>query len=143
MLKEKDLIILSHLRNNARKSLALISRETEIPVSTLFCKIRKLENNVITKHTSIIDFNKLGYPIRVNFAVKSRDKKKLKEFLLNHKNINSIHRISNYDFFIDVLFRNMNELREFEEELDRYAEKIERFHIVEELKSENFLVNFS
>jgi DNA-binding Lrp family transcriptional regulator len=46
MLKEKDLILIKHLRQNSRKSLANISRETNIPISTLFDRLNELEKTV-------------------------------------------------------------------------------------------------
>jgi len=69
-MKEKELLLLSHLRSNARKNLTNISKETGIPISTIFDKIRKYEGDVIKKFTSLLDFGKLGYDIRVSVMLK-------------------------------------------------------------------------
>jgi len=60
MLPEKDLLILKHLRNNARKTLTSISKETNIPTSTVFDRLRIHEKGIIKKYTSIIDIENLA-----------------------------------------------------------------------------------
>ena len=70
MLTEKELSILSILRENSRKTLVDISKETNIPVSTVFDNINKLEQKAIKKHVSIMDFSKLGFNARANIMVK-------------------------------------------------------------------------
>ena len=58
---QKELLIMSHLRENSRKNLTKISKETKIAVSTIFDKIKKYEGGIIKKHTCILDFTKLGF----------------------------------------------------------------------------------
>ena len=87
MLTEKELILLNNLRENSRKSLAKISEETEIPTSTLFNTLKRLESEVIVRHVSMIDFSKIGFSFRVCFAISSKQKQELKDFLMNHSNI--------------------------------------------------------
>ena len=66
MINIKDRQIISHLRNNARIPLTTMSKLTKIPVSTLFDRLKTNEDDIITKHTSLLDFAKLGYNARVN-----------------------------------------------------------------------------
>lgn len=142
MLNKKELLILSKLRADSRKSLAKISQETKIPVSTIFDKVNKLKK-VIKKHTCILDFSKIGYSARVNLALKtSKDKRDaLKQFLLKNKNVNSLYRThEKYDFIAECLFKDLKEFYDFLEQLDKFElESKEEFHIVEEIKSEDFL----
>ncbi|MBS3097788.1 Lrp/AsnC family transcriptional regulator [Candidatus Woesearchaeota archaeon] len=141
MLSEKDLLILGHLRSNARKTLTSISKETGIPTSTVFDKIRAHEKNIIKKHTSIIDFPKLGYNIRTKIMVGSKNKENILKFLLASKYVNSLYQISGqFDLLADCIFRDMNELCSFLEELEEFdINKKEVHHVINEIKREEFL----
>ena len=143
MKKEKENKLLGIFRENSRLALTKISKETKIPVSTLFDKLRELEaNNIIVRHTSLVDFKKLGYEIRVHYLLasdkKSRDK--LAKFLQSASCVNSLCRVSNgFDFFIEVIFKKMDELDLFLKELDNFdiIEK-KQFWVMEDLKREGF-----
>ena len=143
MLTKKDLLILTHLRADSRKSLAMISRETNIPISTIFDKVNKLGESTISKYSPLLDFQKLGFGIRINFALKANDKKKheLNNFLFENKNVNSMLRLNNdFDFFIETVFRDMKGLEEFSESLEKFKiKKKKEFFIIEDLKREEFL----
>ena len=143
LLTKKELLILTHLRADSRKSLAMISRETNIPISTIFDKVNKLGKSTISKYSPLLDFQKLGFGIRINFVLKANDKKKqeLKDFLLTNKNVNSMLRLNNdFDFFIETVFRDMKGLEEFSESLEKFKiKKKKEFFIIEDLKKEEFL----
>ena len=79
-LKEREMQLLSRFRTDARTSLTDMSKQTKIPVSTIFDKLRHYEdNNIIKKHTSLIDFKKLGYDIKTQILITANkeDKEKL------------------------------------------------------------------
>jgi len=141
MLTEKDRMILGELRRNARTPLAHISRKNQIPLTTVFNKVKRFENDFIVKHTSFIDFSKLGHFLRVNFILKSKDKKELLNHLKSSRKVNSIYKINNnYDFLVECIFRNMGELEEFSENLQDYSlEACDVHHIIETLKLEEFM----
>ena len=144
MLKEKELNLLSYFRNNARISLTKLSRMTNIPVSTIYDKLKDYERKkLIKKSTAIIDFRKLGYEIRnqILISAKKDNKEELQKFLIKHPKVNTIYRINNgYDFLIETVFKNMNEMDEFMKSLEIFepANKKE-FFIMEDLKREEFL----
>jgi DNA-binding Lrp family transcriptional regulator len=142
MLKKIDLEILKHLRKDARKSLADISRETGAPISTVFDKLNRFESSLINKHVSLLNFPALGHSLKVNYLIKCRDRDKVKDFLFNHKNINTLYRINNgSDFLVEAIFKDMNEMEEFSEALDELSiYKAERYHVIEELRKEDFMV---
>ena len=135
MFNEKDLILLRHLRSNSRKSLAKISRETNIPTSTLFDRLTKLERDIVKKHTSLIDFSKVGYSSFVTFFIKSNNKEKLKSFLSSNKSVNSLCRISpGFDFYVECVFKDLRDVDEFMEELNVLKiTKLKQSFIVDEL----------
>lgn len=146
MLKDKELKLLSFFRNNSRMSLTKMSRLTKIPVSTIFDKLKEYEaSNLIRKHTSLLDFKKLGYDIKTQLLISSgKDSRdSLQKFLVQHPKVNTVFRINNgYDFLVEAIFRNMRELDDFTKTLDEYnpTEKKE-FFVMEDIKREEFLSN--
>lgn len=143
VLSEKELVLLSHLRQNARTNLTKISRQTGMPVSTIFDKLKKYEKDIITKHTALLDFSKLGYDIKVHIAVKvPKDyRDQLKEHLCREPQVNSVYRINNgYDFMIEAFFRNIREVHDFVEGLEQYkVKKPDEYYVLDEIKKEAFM----
>ena len=105
MISNKELLILNHLRGDSRKSLAEISRNTGIPISTVFDKLVWLEKKVINRYVSLLDFQKIGYGIKVNMLFKiNKDFTEFKKFLMNHKKmkmgvllLHLLHLVMNID----------------------------------------------
>ncbi len=145
-MKNKDLLLLSSLRANARESLTNMSRKTRIPVSTIFDRLRQHEKNIIRKHTTIVDFARLGYGARVTITLKCDRKHRdaVQQFLEKHQNVNTVYKINNgYDFLAEVVFRNIREVEEFIESLEE-SHKIrgkQVYYIIEDVKREDFLAN--
>lgn len=112
-------------------------------MSTIFDKLKGYEGNVIKKHTSILDFNILGYDVRVQLMIKV--KKELKEdlykYLMKSYSVNSLYKINNgFDFMLECVFKNMNEYQIFNENLDNKGVlKKTEFFILQELRREAFL----
>ena len=127
-------------------NLTKMARKTGIPVSTIFDKIKGYKGNLVTKHTTLIDFDALGYNTKANIMLKvnKEDKAQLKEYLMKIQCVNSFYRINNgYDFMIEGIFRNIMEMEEFLEKLEeKFAiEKKESFYIIDSLKKEAFLTD--
>jgi Lrp/AsnC family transcriptional regulator, leucine-responsive regulatory protein len=146
MLKDKEMLLLSHFRNDARISLTKLSKITKIPVSTIFDKLREYKKtNIIRKYTSLIDFKKLGYEIRTQILISaSKDSKDhMQKFLLQHPRVNTVFRINNgFDFLVESLFRDMQELDEFMRSLEDFNPlQKKEFFVMEDLKREEFLGN--
>jgi DNA-binding Lrp family transcriptional regulator len=144
MTSKKDLLIITNLRNNARMPLTKMSKNTHIPVSTIFDRLKV--NDIIVKHTSLIDFAKLGYKVRaqIAFKVDIEDKEALREFFMKSEVCNSVLKINNgYDFMIEGVFREIKEMEDFLENLDQKFRIIEKttFYIIEDLKKEAFMSN--
>lgn len=142
-MKEKEAQIMTSLRNNARESLTKMSRKTGIPVSTIYERLKKFEKKVIKKHTCILDFQELGYDLRLTVLLKTRtqEKEQIKKHLRGHHSVNTIMRINNgYDYLIEAIFKNMAEVQTFLDELDKKgARKREEYYVLEEIARENFL----
>ncbi len=136
-----DLKVLHHLRSNSRKSMSKLSKEIGVPKSTLYDRLRRYERDFIIKYTTLVDFSALGYPIRVNFVLKTEKQEELENFLREHKNVNSVARINNnHHFLADCVFKNQAELFAFKDNIREYGiQDIQEFHILEEIKKEEVL----
>ena len=112
-------------------------------MSTLFDKLKGYEGDLITKHTSLLDFNRMGYDVRVQLIlkVKKEQKEKLQNFLMKHLMVNSFYKVNNgFDFMVETVFKNMNEYHQFNEVLENYGiQKKHEFFILQELRREAFL----
>jgi DNA-binding Lrp family transcriptional regulator len=145
-MKEKELLILSSLRRNARETLTEMSHSTRVPISTIFDKLRQFDNDIIRKHTTLLDFAKLGFSTRANLSIKvdKNERDNLRDFLEKHQNINSVYKINNgFDFLIECIFKNIRELEEFIETLEtKYKIKgTQVYYIIEEIKREEFMAD--
>jgi len=69
-LQEKDLKIIEALEENARLGVKQIARKTDIPITTVFNRIRNLESRgIIQGYRAIIDKKKLGKEIEAFIIV--------------------------------------------------------------------------
>jgi DNA-binding Lrp family transcriptional regulator len=140
-MKECDIKILSALRNNSRQTLTKISKQIKIPVSTIYDRIKINEGNTIKKHTSILDFPKIGYNIRLYLLIKTNKKDLLRDFLKQHQNVNSCFMIEGeYNFIVDCIFREMIEMQKFMESIENKEIDVKQIHYVtDEITRENFM----
>ena|SRR3989338_11537544 len=143
-MEKKDLLIMSNLRQDARQTLTRMSRKTNIPISTIYDRLKYHENGAIMKHTSIIDFSKLGFTTRATAFIKvpRENREAVREFLLKSSCVNNLMKINNdFDFFFEVIFRQIRDLENFTEKLeeDFKIRSMKVFYIIEELKREGFL----
>jgi len=148
MLNKKDMQIITNLRQDARMNLTKMSRSTGIPVSTIFDRIKSYRNDIITKNTALIDFEKLGFNTRAKIIVKIArdDKAQFSDFIMRDFSINSVYRINNgFDFMIEAIFHNIKEMEEFIDKIeDKFKiENINYFYIIDDLKRESFLTDLS
>jgi len=144
-MTEKEMIIMSMLRQNARETLTKMSKKSNIPVSTIYDKIKSHENGIIKKHTCIIDFSKLGFNTRASISLKVTKGKReeMKTYLVNHPNVNTIYKINNgFDYWIECIFRHIRDLEDFLENLEAdYGIKKQVFYIIDDIKREAFMAD--
>ncbi|MBN1645597.1 Lrp/AsnC family transcriptional regulator [Candidatus Woesearchaeota archaeon] len=138
--------ILKHLRSNARHDTMSISLQTGIPEDAVRLRIREYEHLFIKKHTSLIDYQILGFGQWHQIAIKLADTR-VREFLnyiMNHKNVNSVFEVNGgYDYIIETVHRTLREYADFLKDLtSRFsiANKKE-FQIINDIKRETFLSN--
>ena len=143
-MNKKNLLIINHLRNNARETLTNLSKKTGIPISTIYENLKR--NEVIVKHTCLLDFTKLGFNTRAKilFKVNKESRGALQEYLEKHQNMNNVYKINNgYDYLVESLFKNIKDLQDFIEIVEeKYPiEEKEVYYVIEEVKREAFMSN--
>ena len=146
MIKKKDLLILSRLRKNARETLTSMSKATGMPISTIYDKLKLHQGGIINKHTTILDFNQLGFSTRahITLKVKREQKEELQIYLAKHPHINSLYKINNgFDFLAESVFKHINDLEQFLETLEDKFEIVEKsvYYIINDIKREDFISN--
>ena len=144
MIPEKDLQIIKQLRQNARTNLVGIASATDTPKSTVFDRIGKLEKDVIKKHTSIVDFKKLGFHARYLFIIKVKPdcRESLRDFLSSQPCVNNLHITnSDFDFLFEAIFRDNKEMSDFKAGLvlDFQIMQIKQHELILDLQREVFL----
>lgn len=143
-MKPTDMKILQHIRRNSRENLTTISRKTGIPVSTIFDRLKAHEDQFITKFTALVDFAKLGYPVRTNICLKvaPESREGIRSYLLVHDHVNNLQRINNgYDYAAECFFANIKEVEEFVETLEMQFKVLDKhiFHIIDDLAREKMM----
>ncbi len=140
MVQKRELEILKQLRKNSRKNMVDISRETAIPLSTVFDKLYAIEETYIKKFVALVDFSKLGYNLKTLVTVKAKKPEELKGFLKEHKNVNSVFRLKGEcDFLIEGIFSSIKQMDSFIDKLREFSKEIKLYHVIDELMKEGFM----
>jgi len=143
MVDKKDLLIVSYVRMNARETLTRISKKTKVPVSTVYERIKKKEASIIVRHTSLLDFRKLGFMTRAQVLIKAKqgERQKVQDFLSKHHHVNNLTKINNgYDYLVEVVFRHVQDLECFIEKLeDRFKIKKQVHYVLSDIAREKFM----
>ncbi len=143
-MDKKELLILSTLRKDSRRSLTTMRKEINLPISTIHEKIKDYRNNIIKKTTAILDFGKLGFKTKAQLLLKSElsTKSQLLDYLKKSPHVNTLTKINNgYDYYAEIIFTDMIEAENFVEELSIKfpLQKTKIFYTLEDIKREEFL----
>jgi DNA-binding Lrp family transcriptional regulator len=143
-LNRTDLLVVSCLRKDARMKLTEMSKLTRVPVSTLFDRIRSMEGRTLLKHTAILRFEAIGFPVKamVVLAAKRGDREILAGILKSHPNVNSIFRINNgWHFLVEAVFPGVREAEDFVSGIEAKVRLKDRsvHFVVEDLAREKLL----
>ncbi len=142
VITSSEKALLKHLRDDSRKSLAQISKEIDVPVSTLFNRMKALEGDVIVKHVSLLDYEKIGFSVKVNFAIKAEKKEQLKKYLSECLHVNTLSSlVDGYDFYAECIFKDMKEMGGFKDALQQFnITSLNEIFILDEIKREGFVI---
>ena len=136
---EKQMMIIAELRRDSRQHISGIAKRLGISRSTAHEHAIEAKK-FIKMNTSLIDFAKLGYSLKMQFIFRIRNKKIISNFLLKSANVNSISRINNKrTLLVECLFRSTAEAYSFKEKLESMGiSRVEMHPINEEIKKEAF-----
>ena len=114
-LDDKDMDILSLLKKNAKNTTQQISRELNIPITTVHNRIKKLEaEGIISKYTIILNHKKLGKTISARLMIrvtKLADQFKICNEVLNLKAVDKVYQITgDYDIVASVRVNDIEAL---------------------------------
>lgn len=142
--RKKEIAVLRLLRQDARMKVVNIAKKLDISAASASVLIRKTDRKYVSKYSSLVDFEKLGYFVGSFFVIRpSRDGKgdaMLMDFLSCCRNINSMSMSSSGDVLVEVYFRNMADFVDFRHFVEEFAESAEEHEIVCAVKREEFMV---
>jgi len=124
ILDNKDEQILELLKEDASLSTYQISKKTLIPQTTVLNRIRKLKvAAIIKKYTVEIDYKMLGKKVKAIIYVKvNKSSEKpvhgktgiIEEQFIRHPLVVNVKRLmGHYDFMIEVVCKDIDELNQF------------------------------
>lgn len=121
-----DTRLLSELRRDARVKYADLNRRLGIPPTTAVHRLRRLRP-FIHRHVALLDYERLGFPIRKLFVLKGRPPV--------HRAVNTVLRTHRNEFLVEAIFASMRECDAFIETLADH----ESYDLIEEIAQEAFL----
>lgn len=143
-ITKRDMALIQQLRGNSRLTLTQISKKTKIPISTLFDRLKAQQDHSIMKHTTLLNFDALGYGTRVQLSlvVDPREREALQQHLLCHQQVNSVFEVAQqFDFIVEGIFKQVREVKEFLSSLQGRFPSLQYTSqfITRDLKRETFL----
>ncbi|RIB35163.1 MAG: hypothetical protein BXU00_03120 [Candidatus Nanoclepta minutus] len=112
--------ILDILKRNAKTSLKEISRELNLPITTVYYRLKRLEKEgIIEAYTIKINYEKLGYRVRAFILIKydpssEISQKDLLKKLKSFENVEEAYIITGeYDILLKIISKNIEELSTF------------------------------
>lgn len=142
-MENRDRKLIAHLRQNGRIRLTTLSRKIQMPVSTIFDKMKAYEGGLLERHTVLLNTAEMGYSTKAFALLKChKDKKQaLQERLCKEPHVNGLFRINNgWDFITECVFKDMKDMEEFFERLETEFKigKKEVHYLIEDLRREAF-----
>jgi Lrp/AsnC family leucine-responsive transcriptional regulator len=142
-MKPKDQEIIKLMRAGKRLNISEIARQLNLPISTVNDRIKKIEERYILKRTSILDYPKLGFNAHAKLAIRiyHGQKQAFLDFLKSQDCVNSIYHIdSNYDFLIEVVFKDTVELKHWIDAVQSdFSADVSIFQIIKIEERERFI----
>lgn len=138
-MEQIDKMFINELRKDSRQTLTQVSSKIKVPVTTLFYRLAKLDNYV-KKNTVLLNYDDLGYAVRLHLALKvaENDFEKLQKFLISEEVVNSLYRIKDYDYYVELVFANSLKAYDFVKQLKKnfIIQECEEIHVVKEVDLE-------
>lgn len=134
-LDDTDKKILNILMENSRLSYRQIAKKAKVSVVTVMNRVKKLENEIIKKYTTLIDYEKSGYDIDVLVEVRISKGKlfEVEKRIANNPNVYAVYDVTG-DFDAIILARFPNRRR-----MDNFLKKLQKFEFIERTRTKLIL----
>lgn len=128
MQDELDIKILNILLENSKLSYRKIARRLGVSVTTVLNRINRMENEkIIQGYTTSLDYEKLGYDIKVVVDVRVAKGKlfEVESKIAHHPNVSAVFDVTGtFDTIVIANFKTRKEM-------DRFIKKIQSYDFVE------------
>ena len=137
LVDDKDRLILQQLQDDMTKSYKAIAGELGIPVTTVYNRVKKLEENgVILGYKPILDPVKLGLPTTSFLLITMRFKdpnntplniNSIAEKIAEYPHVQEVHIVAgDWDILVKMKTSNVQEIGDFINQKLRYVEGVEK-----------------
>lgn len=134
---DKDLMILRKLQEDMTKSYKTIADELDMPATTVYNRVKKMEENgVIIGYKPIIDASKLGFPTTCFLLITLRfkdsnnkplDIRKIANEIALDPNVQETHIVAgDWDLLVKMKTENVQKIGDFINHKLRYIEGVEK-----------------
>lgn len=134
---DKDQMILRKLQEDMTKSYKTIAEELNIPVTTVYNRVKKMEENgVIIGYKPILDASKLGYPttsfLLITLRFKDSQNKPLDigiiaDEIARYPSVQEVHLVAgDWDLLVKMKTENVQQIGDFINQKLRYIEGVEK-----------------
>ena len=140
-MNPKDIEVLNELRKNSRGSLTDIGFKTEMPLSTVFKRVMRLEDKTISRYVSLMNFEAIGYPLKVAAFITTKSMSEANEWLMDHPNINNLFKLTEGRLYAELLFKSWSDYEDFMDNLtENKAIGTVKTHFMTDIKQETFKI---
>jgi Lrp/AsnC family leucine-responsive transcriptional regulator len=134
---DKDLLILQKLQEDMTKSYKTIADELDMPATTVYNRVKKMEeNSVILGYKPIIDSTKLGFPTTCYLLITLRfkdsnnhplDIRKVAQEIADDPYVQETHIVAgDWDLMVKMKTENVQKVGDFINQKLRYIEGVEK-----------------
>jgi len=141
-----DLILVDELQKNSKQSIKELSEKVNLSITPTHERLKKIEaSGLIKKYVAIINPEKIGKQLIVHCQItliKHQDIyiKKFQEYI---KSLDEVLEVSflagNYDFFLKIIVRDINEYQDFiMQKISKleYISNVQSSFVIKQIKNE-------
>lgn len=123
-----DTAILRSLIKNSRITISQMSKEIDVPDATISHRLKKLEEDVIERYTTILDWHKVGLEMTAIIIIQTESEKheSVKDELSRLEEVSEVYSVSGeYDILIKVWVPGIEELNQLINDKIRSVDGVE------------------
>lgn len=142
-MDKHDFLIVSELRSDARSPVLSISGTLRLSRVTISQRLKRLQETIIQKYTTIVDFRKLGFSVKLLFSITlaSHDKDIFAKYIQKHRSLNNFYSTTHgADYLVEMIFQTQAEAELFLQCLSSAFSIVQQqvYYLDQELVRESF-----